>query len=109
MKLVRCFLESPKNRSTVSTSKSHMVTSTWASGVMSLTCPRQRLSLTSLLSGPAHLSGGHGSGPGNCPVLSSWGEPFPFLQVSSVRGLLGPGAACLYHVPFLTCMKYKSH
>ena len=38
MKLIRCFLESPKNRSRVTTSKSHMVTSTWASGVMSLTC-----------------------------------------------------------------------
>ena len=41
MKHVRCFLESPKNRSVVTTSKSHMVTSTWVSAVMFLTCPSE--------------------------------------------------------------------
>ena len=75
MQLVRrCFLESPDHRSMATTRKSHVVTATWALAVMSHlrrplgTSPQ---SLTSLLSGPAHVSGGHGSGPGDSPAVSS--------------------------------------
>lgn len=87
MQLVRCFLESPDHRSMATTRKSHVVTATWALAVMShLRCPlgMSPQSLTSLLSGPAHVSGGHGSGPGDSPALSSWGKPFPSL----------PGISC---------------
>lgn len=54
--------------------------------------PPQRPSLTSLLSGPAHLSGVTALGQATPLSLSSWGEPSPSSRYL-VRGLLGPGAA----------------
>lgn len=66
--------------------------------------PQSRTSL----SGPAHLSGGHGSGPGNFPALSSQDEPFPPPKACPLHGLStgvswAQGLCCLYRLLFLTC------